>query len=53
MHFWEFVTMSKDTRRRTINILMLICLARGIAGCSTQADRHAIPGHMTPTYFPA
>jgi hypothetical protein len=45
--------MSKETRRHTIKILLLICLAWGIAGCSTQADQHAIPGHMTPTYFPA
>jgi hypothetical protein len=45
--------MNKETFSRTINILLLICLVWGITGCSTQADRRAIPDHMTPTYFPA
>jgi hypothetical protein len=45
--------MSKEARRQTINFLLLICLACGMAGCSTQAERQAVPGHMTPTYFPA
>jgi hypothetical protein len=45
--------MSKRARGHTTNLLLLVCVACGLAGCTDRADRDAIPMHMTPTYFPS